>query len=114
MAYKKRLVYKGMETGGRQMKLPSYNGWPIMANFSPLEGKWEVKTRHQGLLKGARGAVPLREVLNKFVTRLVIEDNAVSEKPFLPGALCDCGKGYKLKIVDGKGYCAHCGKEVKA
>jgi hypothetical protein len=43
------------------MKLPSYRGWPIIANFSPIDGKWILKTRVDGVPRGIVSSLPLRE-----------------------------------------------------
>lgn len=49
------------------MRLQTYHGWPIMANYSPLEGKWFLKTRKNGHAVGAIGKAPLKECLDCFM-----------------------------------------------
>ena len=56
------------------MKLPTYNGWPIVANFSPIEGKWYLKTRRNGIPCGVIGRVPLKKCVDYMIEWFAEED----------------------------------------
>lgn len=57
------------------MKLPTYKGWPIIANYSPIEGTWCLKTRRYGHASGVIGMMPLRECLRDMLEWFAREDN---------------------------------------
>ena len=59
------------------MKLPTYNGWPIVANFSPIEGKWCLETIRNGTRCGFVGKVPLRKLLSYMLELIDEEDKNV-------------------------------------
>lgn len=59
------------------MKLPTYNGWSIIANFSPLEGRWYLKTRRNGIPCGVIGKerVSLKECFDYMLEWFEEEEN---------------------------------------
>jgi|GEM_PF-6695986 len=63
-----------------KLKLPTYNGWPIVAHFSPLEGKWYLKTRRNGIPCGVIGKerVTLKECLYEMLKWFAEEENVTS------------------------------------
>ena len=46
------------------MKIPDYNGSPVVAKFNPLLKRWEIETTRKGIPRGVAGKVPLRYCLN--------------------------------------------------